>query len=228
MASNTAFKALNDLSIQSVDDETERCARDCICCNVMEEIFNKTVVIISFILSYTIIGSIISEILTLTKIYHNSDDPIFFGLSLVFVIFPLLFISCCGCVTGATNESAELRNLPVFMHCFLFIPFINIPILLSTKSFPEAKAQVFVTMLEVFITGTMTFPLYIINLSFLLENVESYDQISTCSTFSILLSIKTPVTFFMEFFEINNKDDRTVKNRIKAILSIALTFGPLV
>ena len=118
------------------------------------------------------------------------------------------------------------------MHCFLFIPFINIPILLSTKSFPEAKAQVFVTMLEVFITGAMTFPLYIINLSFLLETVESYEQISTYNivslSFSILLFIKTPITFFMECFAINNKDDRTGKNQIKAILSIALTFGPLV
>ena len=97
------------------------------------------------------------------------------------------------------------------------------------------------------LSGIMIFPLYIINLSFLLESTTTYEQISIYNivqlSFSLLMFLKAPVTFFMAssekdtyrtLAEIIDKDiadeeeDETFRKKVVKILTIVFAFGPMV
>eukprot|EP01084_Bolivina_argentea_P279195 477294_1 len=199
MDDQTGYRPLS-INDGSEKEISSKCS--CKCCNVLKTLMMSIWRIISFILSYTIIWSIISEILLLINVYPN--DHIFFGLSLTFLIIPLMFVSFMFCIMAGDFDA-----IPSVSRWLLFVPFINIPIgMSSTKLRKENDFYLSSTLLifESLLTGTMTFPLYIINLSYLLETVESYQNIEIYNilqlSFSILLFIKTPISYFMGVTEI--------------------------
>ena len=228
------FQSLQDpknLQISTIDKGSSRSDR---CCG---SLFSKIWTLISFLLSYTIIWSVISEILTLLNVYTN--DPIFFGLSLPFLILPLSLASVLVYLVGIDTIFIETQSKKVKRS--LYIPIWNVPIFLSLASFSDDAAnRAVVSTFEAFLSGTMTFPLYIINLSFLLENMSTYrinysinewksgEDISIYNLVSLCLSIfmflKVPITFFIN----EGMFSGNIDNKCKAAMSVALTFGPIV
>ena len=228
------FQSLQDaknLQIGTIDKGSSRSDR---CCG---SLFSKTWTLISFLLSYTIIWSVISEILTLVNVYAN--DPIFFGLSLTFLILPLSLASVLVYLVGIDTIFIETQSKKVKRS--LYIPILNVPIFLSLASFSDDAAnRAVVSTFEAFLSGTMTFPLYIINLSFLLETVRSYsinysinewksdEDISIYNLVSLCLSIimflKVPITFFIN----EGMFSGNIDHKYKAAMTVALTFGPIV
>eukprot|EP01084_Bolivina_argentea_P098273 176624_1 len=172
--------------------------------------------IISFLLSYIIIWSIISEILLLIEVYSIGDIK-FFALSCVFLACPLLLASALLCLFG--DEVNVLGPLG-------YIPIINIPLSISCKAAtvkPEA-----IVVVETLLVGTMTFPLYIINLSYLCELEKSYENISIYNIIPLILSvitfIKTPPLSVVQW----TLDQNPNADQTKLLLSSCLTFLPIV
>ena len=209
-----------------IKDDTDAISEDSKCnkcqCDKCIKITAYIWKIISFFLSYMIIWSIISEILVL-RIYYHSDE-IFFILSLGFLILPLLAVSCCACpYTNCFADKAPCR-------WYLCFPIINIPILNSLISLgkieDEENGRMTVNFGNIFLTGFMTFPLYIINLSYLLENVNSYQDIPIPNLIQLVSSfVAIIINPIMSLVNASYAD--TVSKKIKAFLHGLFAFGPV-
>ena len=144
---------------------------------------------IKFLASYSLLYSIISEILLLINIY--STDPLFFGVSISFLIVPLLLVSLIPCMVDETKFDF---NIPRNLRWCLYFPIINIPIVWSADAIQKnahanANDKSLKSLLSGLLAGLMTFPLYIINLSYLLENSDSFDDISIFNYLQLLFSL---------------------------------------
>eukprot|EP01084_Bolivina_argentea_P135300 238443_1 len=116
-------------NIEDNDQSSSRCS-DCLYC--CESFYNVLLIlwrIISSCLSYTIVWSIISEILLLVNVYSQTD-PTFFTISCIFLTVPIAMASCSLCVLSAcpaNNSQFPLMNSQNKCCCIQYIPFINIP-----------------------------------------------------------------------------------------------------
>ena len=183
------------VEVQDKQDENSVCCCGCDgpCC----ECLNYILRLINFFVSYSLIYSVVSEILLLINIY--STDPLFFALSISFLIVPLLFGS-----VGAWMLGQELKISRQWEWC-LYCPIINIAIVWSAIAIQKNTTadKGFKSMVSSFLAGLMTFPLYIINLSYLLENVDSFDDISIFNYaqlfFSFINLTITPIQMVADF-----------------------------
>ena len=110
-----------------------------------------------------------------------------------------------------------------------YIPIINIPLVKShSKASDEYNPDdiIGLAMFDSLLTGIVSFPLYIINLSYLCETVNSYDQISIYNIIQLIISIlnfiKTPPLFLLA--HLKWQEDADLSNKIKVVLSATLGF----
>ena len=194
-------------------------------------IFSSIWTMIKFVISYSLIYSIISEVLLLINIY--SSDPLFFGLSISFLIIPLLFVSCMTCYWYHDDKN-EFDEFPASQ--LLYCPIINIAIFWSglvVKENEVSGLKWLGSMWSSVLAGLMTFPLYIINLSYLLENAQSFNDISIFNYIQLLFSLInltiTPIQTFVTGIVEPSKDDEHVGclNKCKIYLLWTFYFYPI-
>lgn len=179
--------------------------------NVVSKAWNSSIAqciiqIVQLLLPCMLIYTVISEILLLIKVYAHHDGT-FFALSCTFLIGPLCLISlplsCLSCAYCNTDGEEYNASPCGRMTCVpAFTPIINIILtkwVMSEDS--DGNGMHYVALLDTFLTGTMTFPLYIINLSFLLESVTVYDEISGFNILQLVCSVLsmgvTPIQYVM-------------------------------
>ena len=113
---------------------------------------------ISFLSSYTLIWSVISEILLLTEVYSDHDSR-FFVLSCTFLVVPLVIVSFFLCLYTAR----DLKHHVGRFHYIAYIPIINVAFSKSVLGISDDHNDKFnAALTDIFLTGTMTFPLYIL------------------------------------------------------------------
>ena len=183
---------------------------------------------VSCALSLTIIGSIISEILLLINIYSNHHARIFFELSLIFLLIPLTLCSfALGLIShGSFPKIGQFKWL-------MFIPYINIPLALCCNAIYTDHISSFsakmIALFDAIIVGFMSFPLYIINLSYLLDTTDSYSDISIYNrlqlAFSVVLFCKAPIDLILTIAERESESVSFVDECYRA-LAIFMVFFP--
>eukprot|EP01083_Nonionella_stella_P136361 414894_1 len=190
---------------------------------------------ISFILSFTILGSITSEILLLSQIYADPLYIAFFVLSCAFLIIPLCIVSCFVCILSLGSNELELR-ITKTLKWLLLIPFINTQLIWShSKLYSKqygTKYLLFLSLFETFLTGTMIYPLYVVNIAFCLT---AYDQISIYNKLQILLTfvnfIFNPIKLLFYVTKYSNYNARkpcATGDAFKIYMSSSFVYTPIV
>eukprot|EP01084_Bolivina_argentea_P061598 112599_1 len=187
--------------------------------------------ILSVFLSFLLPATIVSEILLLINIYSQSDT-IFFALSCLFLSIPLCTASFAIWFVALMQHGRMkmYRTLPYDWRLKLFyIPIINIPLYISYSKLAVLEIA---TGIETFLAGTMSFPLYIINISFLLETVSSYKAIPTFNliqlTFSLISLTIAPMKYYVSKTYESYYKTYSLYEKIPVYLAVAFTFMPIV
>eukprot|EP01083_Nonionella_stella_P154722 498935_1 len=174
---------------------------------------------VSFLLSYSMIWSVISDILLITNIYYEHDTR-FFIASLVFFSIPLLIVSLG--IVWLSNED----GLP----WYFYIPILNIPAYV-TSSIRQCQQTSF--GIGLFLSGLMIYPLYIINLSFMLESYETYNEIPIYNILQCTFSLFTLcVSPFMNILKaivstyLNKGLVLSIKDKMKIYSIVSLSLMP--
>ena len=175
--------------------------------------FSKSWIVLSVLLSFTLLWTVIAELLLLIEIYSVNDIK-FFTLSCIFLFIPLSLISLIVLEEFGIKGHIMAESLVTKFECtwwkyLFYIPVFNISLALASKSYlnefdgVESATLIHLTSFETFLNGTMTFPLYIINLSYLCENISSYRDISIFNIISLLMAvinfIKVPPMSLLHF-----------------------------
>lgn len=196
--------------------------------------------ITSSLLSYSLIYSVIAEILLLIEVYSHHDGK-FFALSCGFLIIPLLLVSFAMCF-GAGNFKGACTSGDLFTKCIGSIPVVNIAFMNSVYAIGLAPngvqnkwngpqyQQACLALFDSVLTSLMTFPLYIINLSFLLESVTSYNEISRFSiaqlAFSVLNMAWNPIKYTKH--ATNARYNKNHYSPLGSVMAASFLFAPLV
>eukprot|EP01084_Bolivina_argentea_P314858 545392_1 len=157
---------------------------------------------IHFILSYSMLWTIISDILLMIQIYAKKDIR-FFILALVFSVGPLSIVS--GLICCCSNEYDVSRTHWKLHSSMYYIPCINIPSY-AIIQFADEQWRLQQNAFSLFLTAFMTYPLYLLNLSFMLEKCTTYQDISIYNglqfMFSLISLISSP---FMSMLNVANE-----------------------
>ncbi|ETO23774.1 hypothetical protein RFI_13400 [Reticulomyxa filosa] len=137
--------------------------------------------------SYSMLVALVFDMMLIMDVYQHHDKQ-FFGLALGFMLSPLAFLSALVCLCSKKFGNAPSR-------CD-HIPILNVPRFLISD---QSSAKHLFAML---LSGFMTYPLYIINLSFMLERTRNYQQISIYNKLQFLVSLfvlcVSPCSIFVE------------------------------
>eukprot|EP01084_Bolivina_argentea_P153406 267485_1 len=190
----------------------------------------------SIALSFTMIATIVSELLLLINVYSSNTG--FFVLSTLFLVVPLAMVSCTVCVCSwfnAINPNMDRVDYNL-LHCLMCIPIINIPLVstyakISTHVSQEHLAHL--ALIDALLSGMMTFPLYIINLSFLLESVQKYSDIEPFNIAQLIISlisfVLNPIKLSLSTTQTDyGRGNMNISTKIKVLLCATFTFGPIV
>eukprot|EP01084_Bolivina_argentea_P065997 120297_1 len=176
--------------------------------------FTKTIKFIWNITSYIILWSIICEIILLSTVYVH--DKIFFILSLIFLILPIGITSVLTMIINAHNNRK----------CYLYIPILNVPLYTCFANDTNDNFQA--KTMDILLTGLMSFPLYIINLSYLLKYISHYNDIQMVNGIQIILSfmnlVINPIKFILAAYEETNGKCNDVLTKIKIFLISLIAF----
>eukprot|EP01084_Bolivina_argentea_P135818 239259_1 len=216
------MEALN----KSQDIQSNPSAKDCICQNKLIAFLWP---LFTFISSYTILISMIIEIILLIKIYPHTSD--FFIGSLLFLIIPTLSASYCTYKSriGAaynTNEF-ETSSTP-----WWYIPIINIPIyktLVTLGKLDDTQPQRYSAMAMDFVLSVfMILPLYSINIAFILHNIKSYHEIPIINIIQLIFAFINMVINPIKYILAVNKPYSTVFRQIQVFCGASFALIPLI
>ena len=119
------------------------------------------------------------------KVYSKNDYK-FLGLSAFFVIFAMGMASIYVCGIGwqlYANEE-KLKYSQKIHKILLSIPIINVPLM-----FARPFDIISNSLIGLFLCGFMTFPEYLINISYLLEISNDYRDISFFNILQIITAL---------------------------------------
>lgn len=131
-----------------------------------------------------------------------------------------------------TNEVDKIINIISYPLWLLYIPFINIPIFLCSK---HPKIEFLGSLSAMLISCFMSYPLYIINLSYLFETYEitGFNNISIYNKLQLLFTLFTLcIASTYSFLKLETKFFMidgialTLKDRLKLYVIIILTGIP--
>eukprot|EP01084_Bolivina_argentea_P041853 77260_1 len=190
--------------------------------------------------SYSMIFTLISDLLLICNVYYHQDYA-FFCLSIVFLSVPLLIVSVQICIANmmVTTNKENGPQLPSLANgkgkylysCLLCVPVLNIPFAMVFDFDTTRNATKI--MIGVLLSAIMTYPLYIINLSFMLEQSNSYSDISVFnilqfgfSLFTLSVSPFFNLLTLGELIYMNYGLILSIKDKIKLYGVIAITLIP--
>lgn len=128
-------------------------------------------IIWDYLTSYSMLISLFFDILLMIEIYSNNDYR-FLIFSIIFTLFPLCLVSFI--IMIISNIKIPIINIAIYLS-------------LSTKNGNNNAAA----SISLFLSLFMTFPLYVINLSYLLSNIVNYNQISIYNILQLSFSLFT-------------------------------------
>ena len=146
---------------------------------------NRTIEIlfqlVCLVVNYSMLVSLVFDFFLIIEIYLN-DDFVFVFYSLFFICFTLLLFSILICIFSKRNETS-----PIFEQMWI----VNIPYFFTFghKNYPDGPRLV--GLFSVTMTALMNYPLYIINVSYILENCDTYADISLVNILQLISSIIT-------------------------------------
>ena len=161
---------------------------------------------------YSMIFSLITDILLIQNVYSNNDHQ-FFTLAVIVMVFPLIITSVYisyGTVWNKESKddknkafSQEITKLEYIDSKIHLIPIFNIPYYLAFGSVRDSS-DTRAALISMLLAATMTYPLYIINLSYLLEQrVSNYHDLSLYNIAQVITALivlcVTPFTNLLTF-----------------------------
>ena len=202
------LKTMNDSNIENMKGFIAT-QNSCLYQRIPSKCLRILYIIWNYLTSYSMLISIFTDILLMIEIYSTSDYRFLF-LSILFTLIPLSFISFIICIIS--SSSAKLPKLPI----------LNIPIYLTKSTNSDASSAI-----SLFLSLFMTFPLYIINISYMLEKINNYIDISIYNILQLSASLITlciaPYFNLIQFISdsyINNGLLLTFSDKIKIYSSI--------
>lgn len=154
-------------------------------------------VLFKFVTNYSMLISLIIDILLIIDVYSD-DDTIFFVVSIIAVCVPLCVSSiyichalvCCRKKKDEpspfSQQVTKLESIDAKLH---LLPILNIPYYLGFGNVRDSS-DTRAALISMLLQATMTYPLYLINLSYLLESkIENYHDISIFNYLQLLSSL---------------------------------------
>lgn len=146
-----------------------------------------------FIVNYSMLWSLISDILLIQHVYYYHETR-FYILSLIFLFVPLIIVSLRIMRVFWTEYywfkiGSDWHICDCFLLSFFMTPILNIPTFLGclVQAFP--KLEIESRIMSFLLSSMMTYPLYIINVAFLLETTDEYQNISIYNILQLLCSL---------------------------------------
>ena len=168
--------------------------------------------------------SIIADILLIYRVYLH-DDVKFFYIGASFMGFG----TCCLWIIGVSMvlTNHEVTDIPKCFKAILCIPLINIPLILFYDQEKYTKIKFNGTLSALF-QSLISFPLYIINVSFMLEKRQLFiwnilQLISSLFTLSM-----APGLFAWTLSAPRHEEELSIKERFQSCLSFSAYIIPLV
>ena len=146
---------------------------------------------LAMLINYSMLWALVTDMLLIINVYEK-NDLWFFSLAIVVVTIPILFISAM--IIYYTIDDEYILLIPhdnnkcryTFHKIMLYIPIFNIPYFFTFISTNEIIASQRASMLSMILSGCMTYPLYLINVAYILDSeVNEWDTISIYNVLQI-------------------------------------------